>query len=73
MTKDEIRRDLIHQNLDGEENPDIKVVYMYIPIGSSPVTKCVVEVPPNVRAKLLSTSRIYLGFSSCAVKNHVTG
>jgi len=71
MTKDEIRRDLIHQNLDNGENPDIKVVYMYTPIGGSPVTKCIVEVPPNVRAKLLSTSRIYLGFSSCAVKDHV--
>jgi len=71
MTKDEIRRDLIHQNLDGEENPDIKVVYLYTPIGGSSVTRCVIEVPPNVRAKLFSTSRIYLGFSSCAVKDHV--
>jgi len=52
MTKEEIRRDLIHQNLDGEEDLDIKVVYMYTPNGDSPVTKCVVEVPPNVRAKL---------------------
>jgi len=71
MTKEEIRRDLIYQNLEGADNPDIKVVYMYTPIGDSPVTRCVVEVPPDVRAKLQSASRIYLGFSSCLFKDHV--
>jgi len=71
MTKEEIRRDLIHQNLEGADNPDIKVVYMYAPTDSSPVTKCVLEVPANVRARFLTTSRIYFGFSSCAVRDHV--
>jgi len=70
-TKDEIRRDLIHQNLEGVDNPDIKVVYMYTPIDGSSVTRCVIEVPPDVRAKLQSATRIYLGFSSCVFKDHV--
>jgi len=71
MINDEIRRDLIHHNLESADNPDIKVVYMYTPIDGSPVTRCVVEIPPDVRAKLQSAFRIYLGFSSCVFKDHV--
>jgi len=35
LTREEIKRDLIHQNLQGVDNPDIKVVYMYVPSDSA--------------------------------------
>jgi len=71
MTREEVRRDLIHQNLEGKDNPDIKIVYMYAPSESSAVTRCVLEVPADVRARLLTGRRIYLGFSSCAIRDHI--
>jgi len=71
MTTDEIRQDLISLNLDGTDNPEVKVIYRYAPIEGSSVTRCVLEAPPVARTKFMSASRIYLGFSSCAFKDHV--
>lgn len=71
MEKDSIREHFIDQNLGGVENPEVKVVYVFPPFTDSTVTKCVLEVPPDVRTKLLAVSRIYLGFSSCSFKDHV--
>jgi len=32
-----------------------------------------IRLPADVRARFLTTGRIYLGFSSCAIKDHVRG
>lgn len=71
MTKESIREDFIRQNLGGVENPEVKVVYLFTPFPNSRFTKCVLEVPPEIRTDLELGSRIYLGFSSCTFKDHV--
>lgn len=71
MNPEAIREDFITQNLDGVDNPEVKVVYLFPPFPDSRVTKCVLEVPPDIRTKLNSWSKIYLGFSSCFFRDHV--
>lgn len=71
MSKEAIREDFVNQNLQGVDNPDIKVVYQFPPLQNSLFTKCVLEVPHNIRTKLFEVNRIYLGFSACRFKDHV--
>lgn len=71
MTKESIREDFINQNMGGEDNLDIKVVLIFRPFNDRQTTRCVLEVPPEVRIKLIEQKRIYLGFSSCTFDDHV--
>lgn len=70
INKQHFIKDLIKQNLDGVNEEDVKLVYWF-PAKNRQSTSAVVEVSPGVRSKLLNQARVYLGWSSCRVADHV--
>ena len=71
MDKETIRENFIRLNLNGVDDPDAKIIYVFPPFANGSTTKCVLEVPPTIRNKLFEGARIYLGYSSCSFKDHV--
>lgn len=71
LNKDSIRENFIDLNLNGEDDPEVKVVYVFPPRNNSSTTKVVLEIPSKIRLKLRQQGRVYLGFSSCHFKDHV--
>lgn len=64
MTKDEIRSELIAQNLSDAKEAHLGVVYIYPVKQERRTTSCVIEVSPETRKVLIKNGRIYLRFSS---------
>lgn len=62
--------DLIKQNLEGIADDAVRLVY-WSPARGQGGPSAVIEVPPDVRGKLLRQGRIYLGWSSCRVMDHL--
>lgn len=71
MSSEKIRNELIAQNLNGDNNVDLKVIYIYQPKDNKRYTSCVIEVTPEVQRRLLKNERIYLRFSACNFADHV--
>lgn len=71
MSREEIEKELVAQNLDCNEAAEIKVVYKYAPRQNSRTVSCVLEVPPSVRRALLRMGRIYLRYSTCNFSDYV--
>lgn len=71
MTADEIRDELVAQNLTNEYSAHVKVVYTYPVRPKRSTTNCVLEVSPQVRKMLLNGSRIYLRYSACRFADHI--
>lgn len=62
--------DLIKQNLDGVSEDDVRLIY-WAPAKGHRASGAVIEVSPDVRNRLLNQGRIYLGWSSCRVADHL--
>ena len=71
MTPEEISKELIAQNLDGDKQVNIKIIYIYKPKSNKNFTSCVIEVSPEVHRRLLASARIYLRFSACKFVDHI--
>lgn len=71
MTHDDIKNELILQNLCGIEEPDVKVVYVYPRRDNKSTTNCVIETSPKTRLALKRKDRIYLRFSACRYADHI--
>ncbi|KMQ90176.1 reverse transcriptase [Lasius niger] len=63
-------KDLIKQNLDGASEEDIRLVY-WSPAKGRMGPAAVIEVSPDIRIRLLNQGRVYLGWSSCRVADHL--
>jgi len=61
--------DLVRQNLNGLGKEDVRLIYWSIKNQKN--SMAVIEVSPSIRLSLLSQGRIYLGWSSCRVTDHV--
>ncbi|KMQ89544.1 putative 50 kda protein in type i retrotransposable element r1dm [Lasius niger] len=63
-------KDLIKQNLEEISDDNVRLVYWSPAKGRmSPVA--VIEISPDTRVRLLNQSRVYLGWSSCRVADHL--
>lgn len=71
MTKEEIKSDIIALNLDQLKDTDVDVVYTFPPKKERDVVSCVVEVSPQIRAKLLGNSHVYINYSACRLEDYV--
>ena len=71
MSSEEIRKELIAQNLDNDNDVHLKVVYIYKPKANKNYTSCVIEVSPGVRMRLLKNEHIYLRFSACKSADYI--
>lgn len=71
LTPEEIREDVIAQNLNGDASADLKVVYVYQPKIDKKYTSCVLQVSPNIRRQLLNSGHIYLRYSACRFADHI--
>lgn len=71
MSSSDIRAELIAQNLDGDDNAEIKVIYFFPLKSGKRHTSCIIEVPPRIRDKLNKNGRIYLRYSACRFGDHV--
>ena len=65
------------QNLTMEEAKDLKVVYIFPPRKErdsdilKPTTSCIIETTPDIRIKLLSQKRVFVGWNSCRVEDYI--
>lgn len=73
MKSDDIKSELIAQNLNEDQANEVKVIYIYPPKQKRRTTSCVIEVSPAVRRSFLDRGRIYLRFSACSFADHVRG
>jgi len=71
MSPEEIKKELIAQNLNNDKDVELQIIYIYKPKPNKTVTSCVIEVSPEVRKRLLANGRIYLRFSACTFTDHV--
>lgn len=71
MSIDEIRENIIAQNLNVNEGNELKIVYLFPPKPERSTTSCVVEVSPSIRKILLKNGRIYIRFSACTFSDYV--
>lgn len=61
---------LISQNLRGLAVEDIKVIYRFSANGRK-ASSIVVEVSPEIRKRLMEQGRVYIGWASCYVSDHL--
>ncbi|CAL1678840.1 unnamed protein product [Lasius platythorax] len=71
MTPEEIKRELIAQNLSDCNENHLKVIYLYRVKDNRKNTSCVIEVTPEVRRRLFENGRIYLRYSTCNYADYV--
>lgn len=71
MSSDEIREELIAQNLKETRDMHLKVIYIYPVKDGRRTTSCAVEISPQVRNLLIARGRIFLRFSACTFSDHV--
>lgn len=71
MASEEIREELVAQNVDEGCADQLRVVYVF-PVRDKRRTKsCIIEVSPAVRKQLMEKARIYLRFSSCPFSDYI--
>lgn len=70
IDKQHFLRDLVKQNLESTNEGDVKLVYWF-PIKNRRNTSAIIEVSSEIRNRLMSQARVYLGWSSCRVADHV--
>ncbi|KMQ90605.1 rna-directed dna polymerase from mobile element jockey-like protein [Lasius niger] len=70
LSSEEIIGQLSRRNLNGEGD-NLKMVYRFPAHAGRAFSSCVVEVPPDIRKRLLAKDRIFLGWSACTVGDHV--
>ena len=70
MPPEEIKTEIIAQNLDDAADQDLKVTNLYKPRNNRRVTSCVLEVSPIIRRVLLKNG-IYLHYITCTFADHV--
>lgn len=72
MSHDEIREELIAQNLQGQDTTELRVIYKFpMKNNNSKYTSCVIEVAPAIRGFLMRQGCIYLRYSVCRFADHV--
>lgn len=68
VDKDQFVNFLVKQNMQDADKP--KLVY-WLPARDQRNASAVIEVPPEVRGALLSQGRVYIGWTSCRVSDHL--
>lgn len=71
MNAEEIRRELIAQNLSGDAAGSIKVIYIFKPKQNKRTTSCILEVSPAARKAFIKCGRTYLRYSVCSFVDHI--
>lgn len=71
LTSEEIRDEIIAQNLNRNMNVNLKVIYVYQPRADKRQTNCVLEVALDIQRKLMENGRIYLRYSACGFADHI--
>uniref|UniRef100_A0ABD2X700 Uncharacterized protein n=1 Tax=Trichogramma kaykai TaxID=54128 RepID=A0ABD2X700_9HYME len=67
---DKICSTIISQNLPDASPDDLKVVYLY-PAGTKKHRSCIVQLKPELRARIVERKRVCIGWSSCRISDHV--
>ena len=71
MTTEEIKKELVAQNLEEDVAEQIKIVYRFKPKQDRRTSSCILEVSPAVRRTLLERGRVYLRYSACSLADHI--
>lgn len=71
MNADEIRDEIVAQNLNSDLAKDLKVIYTFKAKQDRQTTSCILEVSPAARKALFANGRIYIRYSSCTFADHV--
>lgn len=70
VDKQQFVENLVKQNLDGTNVADVKLVYWF-PARAQKSGNAVIEVSSSNRSELLNRGRVYLGWTSCRVADHL--
>lgn len=68
--KQQFVENLVKQNLDKTNVADVKLVY-WSSVKAQKSVNAVIEVSSSTRSELLKRGRVYLGWSSCRVSDHL--
>lgn len=71
MSADEIRSELIAQNLDEYLGRELRMIYIFKPKQNKQTVSCILELQPAARKALLRRERIYLRYASCTFADYV--
>lgn len=71
MTTDEIKSELIAQNLDEDLGRGLKIVYVFKSKPDKRATSCVVELLPAARRALMGCGRVYLRYAACSFADYI--
>lgn len=71
MTAEDIRNELIAQNLEQGTDKDLKVIYIYPAKKNGRYTSCVLEVAPAIRNILLRSGRVFLRYAACNIADYI--
>lgn len=71
MSSEQIREAIISQNLDGNMDARINIVYIFPVKADKHMTSCVVEVSSSIRKVLRENGRIYIRYSACRFADYV--
>ena len=71
ITSESMAEEICMRNLKGADPNNIKVVFVYPQLMGRNERNVVIEVAPTVRNDLIRQGRIFLGYGSCRVDDHV--
>lgn len=71
MSREALMSSLISQNCDGLPTQDVKLIYLFPNKNRNDSTSAVIEVPSEIRRRMLERGRIYVGWTSCRVADHL--
>lgn len=70
LDKQQFISDLVRQNLSGADASSVRLVYWF-PTKAQRSASAIIEVSSTIRTELMSQGRVYLGWSSCRVMDHL--
>lgn len=71
MSADEIKEELIAQNLSSDHGSELKVIYIFQPKQDKRFTSCILEVSPTVHKVLFGGRRIFLKYAICSFADYI--
>ncbi|KOC59850.1 hypothetical protein WH47_10764 [Habropoda laboriosa] len=63
--------EICNRNLNSIPADEIKTIFVYLQIRDRSNRNIVIEVSPAARNQIMSRSRLYIGYGSCRVEDHI--
>lgn len=71
IRQEDIAKTIIEDNMLEVDPSEVKFVYRYPARPNRRGVSCVIETSAKIRDKLLNNGRLYVGFTSCRIEDHI--